>query len=47
VSGTKLGKKAELKFDPVQGRWFRLQILQASEGPTISEIALLPPVSKK
>ncbi len=47
VSGTKLGKKAELKFDPVKGRWFRLQILQASEGPTISEIALLPPVSKK
>ena len=47
VSGTKLGKKAELKFDPVQGRWFRLQIQKASEGPTISEIALLPPAVRE
>ena len=40
-SGTQLGERFEKKFAPVQVREFRLNILDATEGPTISEIELL------
>lgn len=40
--GTSLGRKAKLKFEPVTGQIFRLNILKASEGPTINEFWLLP-----
>lgn len=39
-SGTKLGVKFQKKFAPVTAREFRLNILDATEGPTISEIEL-------
>jgi alpha-L-fucosidase len=40
-SGTKLGEQFQKQFEPVTAREFRLYILEASEGPTISEIELL------
>ena len=40
-SGTTLGADFEKSFDPVQSRGFRLNILDATGGPTISEIELL------
>ena len=39
-SGTILGENFEKRFDPVTARDFRLNILDASEGPTINEIEL-------
>jgi hypothetical protein len=39
-SGTTLGENFEKRFDPVTARDFRLNILDASEGPTINEIEL-------
>jgi hypothetical protein len=41
VEGAGLGERFERAVDPVKGRWFRLEILEASEGPTIAEIELL------
>ena len=41
--GAKLEKKATIEFEPVEVRTFRLNILEASEGPTIYEIHLLAP----
>ena len=38
--GTTLGDRAEIKFEPVTARHVRLNILRATEGPTISEIQL-------
>ena len=40
-SGAQLGERFEQKFAPVQAQEFRLNILDATEGPTISEIELL------
>jgi len=39
-SGTTLGERFERKIDPVSAKEFRLNILEATDGPTISEIAL-------
>jgi len=40
-SGQKLGPSFVQKFEPVTAQHFRLNILDASEGPTINEIELL------
>jgi alpha-L-fucosidase len=40
-SGTQLGEHFQKTFAPVQAQEFRLNILDATEGPTISEIELL------
>lgn len=40
-SGKKLGADFQKKFEPVTAQQFRLNILDASEGPTINEIELL------
>jgi alpha-L-fucosidase len=40
-SGTTLGERFQKKFEPVTARQFRLNILEANDGPTISEIELL------
>ena len=40
-SGTTIGKSFKASFPPVTSQSFRLNILEASEGPTISEIRLL------
>ncbi|MFM1942156.1 MAG: hypothetical protein RI897_1138 [Verrucomicrobiota bacterium] len=42
MEGEGLGERFEREIDPVRGRRFRLEILEASEGPTISEIQLRP-----
>jgi len=39
-SGTKIGAKFQKNFEPVAAREFRLNILDATEGPTIAEIEL-------
>ena len=39
ISGTKIGK-ADLTFKPVSARYFRLNILEANEVPTIIEFEL-------
>ena len=41
-SGTTVGEQFQRKFAPVTAREFRLNILDATEGPTINEIELLP-----
>jgi hypothetical protein len=43
VSGTTLGDRFEQHFAPVSAHEFRLNILDASEAPTINEIELLNP----
>jgi alpha-L-fucosidase len=40
-SGTTLGEKFEKSFEPVTAREFRLNILDATDGPTINEIEFL------
>jgi alpha-L-fucosidase len=40
-TGTTLGPKFEKTFSPVTAREFRLNILEATDGPTISEIRLV------
>jgi hypothetical protein len=39
--GTTLGREFQKKFEPVTAREFRLDILDAADGPTISEIEFL------
>ena len=39
-SGAQIGAKFEKKFAPVTAKEFRLNILDATEGPTISDIKL-------
>ncbi|MCF7957776.1 MAG: alpha-L-fucosidase [Phycisphaerae bacterium] len=39
-AGTTLGAKKEFAFDPVTARYFKLNILEAVEGPTIWEMQL-------
>ena len=41
--GTTLGDRAEIRFEPVTAQHVRLNILRATEGPTISEIQLFGP----
>ena len=41
-SGTMLGENFRQKFEPVTAEKFRLNILEATQGPSISEIQLLP-----
>jgi alpha-L-fucosidase len=43
AEGAKIGKKLELEFSPVNARYVQLNILDASEGPTIWEFQLFPP----
>jgi hypothetical protein len=40
--GTTLGDNFRKSFEPVTAREFRLFILDATKGPTINEIELLP-----
>jgi alpha-L-fucosidase len=40
--GTKIGRERSLKFSPVTARSFRLNILEATEGPTLWEFQLFP-----
>ena len=39
-TGEKIGSRLQKKFDAVTGQEFRLNILDATDGPTISEIDL-------
>ena len=43
AQGTKIGKKLKLEFSPVTARHVRLNILDATEGPTIWEFQLFAP----
>ena len=45
-SGTKMGAGHKASFKPVTGSRFRLNILQATDGPTLWEVHLLPPEKK-
>ena len=46
TEGTKIGNKLELEFSTVTARHVRLNILDASEGPTIREFQLFAPKSR-
>jgi alpha-L-fucosidase len=46
AEGKKIGKKLKLEFSPVTTRYVRLNILNASEGPTIWEFQLFAPKSR-
>ena len=39
-TGKTLGEECRVKFDPVTAQVFRLNILEATEGPTIEEFQL-------
>jgi alpha-L-fucosidase len=43
ASGTRIGQGKKVSFAPVKAQLFRLNILDAEEGPTISEFKLFPP----
>ncbi|NIP22415.1 MAG: alpha-L-fucosidase [Phycisphaerae bacterium] len=43
TEGTKIGNKLQLKFTPVTARHVRLNILNATDGPTICEFQLFAP----
>ena len=43
LSGTNIGRNYSKTFDPVEAQHVRLNILQASEGPTIWEFQLFAP----
>ncbi len=43
MDGTKIGRKLQLKFSPVTARYVRLNILKATDGPTIWEFQLFAP----
>ena len=45
--GTTLGPAWSLELGPVTARRFRLEILEASEGPTLSEIRLFGPAEQR
>ncbi len=42
LEGTTLGSHFQQEFAPITGREFRLRVLDATDGPTINEIELLP-----
>jgi alpha-L-fucosidase len=46
TEGTKIGRKLKLEFSPVTARHVRLNILKASDGPTIWEFQLFAPKSR-
>ena len=46
VTGTAIAGEKTLNFAPVTARQFRLNILKASEVPTIEEFQLFPPAEK-
>jgi len=46
VAGKTIGDEKSYDFPPVEGRFFRLNILKASEVPTIEEFQLYPPAGK-
>jgi len=41
--GTGIGSECTLAFDPVTARYFRLNILEATDGPTLWDFQLFPP----
>ena len=43
AEGTKIGEKLKLQFSPVTARHVRLNILEATDGPTIWEFQILAP----
>lgn len=43
LEGTTLGQGFARSFPPVNGRWIRLHIIEASDGPTLHEFQILPP----
>ena len=43
TDGTKIGRKLQLMFSPVTARYVRLNILNATNGPTICEFQLFAP----
>ncbi len=43
AQGTKLGHDYSKQFEPVTGRYIRLNILKATDGPTICEFQLFAP----
>ncbi|HOW70886.1 MAG TPA: alpha-L-fucosidase [Phycisphaerae bacterium] len=43
ATGTTIGRRCRLKFAPVTARHVRLNITEATEGPTLWEFALTPP----
>ncbi|HNQ87510.1 MAG TPA: alpha-L-fucosidase [Verrucomicrobiota bacterium] len=43
LTGTTLGNAYNKSFPPVTARVFRLNILEATEGPTLNELQLFPP----
>jgi alpha-L-fucosidase len=45
--GTTLGENWEQRFEPVTARVVRLNILEATQGPTINEFELYAPAAKK
>jgi alpha-L-fucosidase len=47
LTGTTIGADFEKRFDPVTARVVRLNILEATEGPTINVFELYPPRKKK
>ena len=46
TEGTKIGRKLKLEFSPVTARYIRLNILKASDGPTIREFQLFAPKNR-
>ena len=46
TKGTKIGNKLELNFSSITARHVRLNILDATEGPTIWEFRLFAPKSR-
>ncbi len=46
AQGTTVGESFRMKFTPVKARVVRLSILEATEGPTLSEVELLPPTAE-
>ena len=44
--GNQVGEHCTLRFPPVTAQVVRLNILEASEGPTLSELQLFPPDAK-
>jgi alpha-L-fucosidase len=46
TKGTKIGNKLELKFPSITARYVRLNILDATDGPTIWEFQLFAPKNK-
>jgi alpha-L-fucosidase len=44
AKGTRIGASRNLEFEPVTAQRVRLQILKATDGPTLSEYQLFPPI---